>query len=382
MYELLHAGFDTIDLAFAGALPAETFDVLAGAREEALERQEPILANIGPGNVAMHVSGHGMRGGYAFITDTGPLGAKWMFKKNTDIRQWNIFASPRATMLLAYGYQGTRDRLFQELDAMGAKVADHSINRVDFAMDFRTRDFELKAERFVAHAHTKIRSHWSEALPAIDNDRPSAVLRGRRLESVTIGKMPGRQVIVYDKRREAIDRQKRYWFDRWGIEPTDRDFNVWRVEVRAGKKHLKDRWAIRTFEDLEAGIGDVFRYALSDLRYLADHQSDSNVSRQQLHPLWEAAQSVAETKLCDFMSGLLPGQIVEIARAEAQRRYSVLAVSSAIGLAVALDMNDEEILAELPNLAYQCVQDATKSEPDRIQKALNRTRARLHFIAK
>ncbi len=41
-------------------------------------------------------------------------------------------------MLLAYGYEGTRKKLSQEIEAMDGRVTDHSINRVDFAMDFPT----------------------------------------------------------------------------------------------------------------------------------------------------------------------------------------------------------------------------------------------------
>ncbi len=54
-----------------------------------------------------------------------------------------------------------------------------------------------------AHPRTRARPGWSKAA---DTTHPAAVLSGRRLESVTVGKMPGRQVIVYDKRREAIER--------------------------------------------------------------------------------------------------------------------------------------------------------------------------------
>ncbi len=216
MFNLLYAGFDTLDVAFAGALPPGSLAALERAREQAQERQEPILLTIGPGEVTMHVSGHGMKGGYAFVIDTGPVGTKWMIKKNNDPSQWNIFASPRATMLLALGYQGTQDRLFKELEEMGARITDHSINRVDFAMDFQTSVFELRQDQFVAHSHTKVSPHWGNPDGNGDRNQPASVLRGRRLESVTIGKQPGRQIIVYDKRREAIERQKYFWFKAWG----------------------------------------------------------------------------------------------------------------------------------------------------------------------
>ena len=52
--------------------------------------------------------------------------------------------------------------------------------------------------------------------------------------------------------------------------------------------------------------------ALQEVRYLADQQHDCNVTRQDLHPLWIAAQSVAGTNLIGLRSGLTRNQIIEI----------------------------------------------------------------------
>lgn len=380
MFKLVHAGFDTLDIAIQGALPAESLAQLETARDEAADRQEAVLITLGPEKVAMHVSGNGMRGGYAFVTDTGPVGCKWFFKKNHDAAQWNIFVSPRATALLAHGYHGTRDRIWEELANMGAEVMDHSINRVDFAMDFQTSGFELSLGQFVAHAHTKVRPHWGEVKAASDSNQPSAVMRGRRLESVTIGKMPGRQIIVYDKRREAIERNKLFWFRAWGLERTERDVQVWRVEIRAGKKELKTRWNMRRCDDLEANIGDVFSNALNDVRYIADYQSDSNVTRQHLHPLWTAAQTAAEQQLVNYRSGLLPGQIIYIERAHAADQYTSLIIGNAIGYGVARGLSDKEVFSLLPTLIAARAEDRIKNDRDNLWRAINRARERLHFI--
>lgn len=380
MFNLLYAGFDTLDVAFAGALTTDTLTTLERAREEAQERQEPVLLTIGPGHVDMHVAGHGMRGGYAFIVDTGPIGTKWMIKKNADPRQWNIFASPRAAMLLSHGYQGTRDRLIQELEEMGAKITEHSINRVDFTMDFRTQGFELHQDQFVSHSHTKVSPYWGKSEEKIDVNQPSSVMRGRRLESVTIGKQPGRQIIVYDKRREAIERQKYFWFKAWNVNRDDPNLEVWRVEIRAGKRELKDKYQIRLFSDFESGIGDVIVNALQEVRYLADHQHDNNVSRQRLHPLWIEAQGVAKNNLFDYRSGLTPNQIVEIERDLAAERYINLCVGNAIGLGVAMGLNGDDIAAELPKLLADNVEARIQGDEKHLEKSIQRAQSRLHFI--
>lgn len=378
--KLLHAGFDTMDVAFAGALHDQAYELLEKVRERAAATHQLQLVHVGSESFSMMVAGHGMRGGYAYSADTGPLGAKWFFKKNTDPREWNIFASPRATTLLAYGYSGTRDLLFEELKAMGARVSDHSINRVDFAMDFRTHGFELDVEKFVAHAHSKVRPHWSEATTERDQNQPSAILRGRRLESVTVGKMPGRQIIVYDKRREAIARQKRYWFETWGIIEETHDLEVWRVEIRAGKKELKERWGIRRFGDLENSIGDVFVHALDKVRYLSEHQRDSNVSRQKQHVLWTKAREVVGLDLFQFRAGLTPDQVRKIERDQAIYRYVSMANSAALGLGVSLGLSNDEVVETLPTLSGEWIKKRRDEDRDLHNEALIRTRTRLHFV--
>ena len=76
--------------------------------------------------------------------------------------------------------------------------------------------------------------------------------------------MPGRQICVYDKRREAIEQGKLFWFRLWGIDP-GYTANVWRVELRAGKKELR-RWPIRTLADVEASIADVLLSMIRQVR--------------------------------------------------------------------------------------------------------------------
>ncbi|WP_160116046.1 hypothetical protein [Candidatus Halocynthiibacter alkanivorans] len=55
-------------------------------------------------------------------------------------------------------------------------------------------------------------------------------MRGGRFESVTIGKMPNRQVIVYDKKQAAKDQKTDYWFPAWNIDKDDPATQIWRVE--------------------------------------------------------------------------------------------------------------------------------------------------------
>lgn len=380
MAELLYAGFDTLDVAFQGALPETVLKELDEARDQAEAQQEKMLVRIGPNEVQAHIQGHGMRGGYRYILDTGPLGAKWMIKRNTDAAQWNLFASPHATTLLAYGWRETFARLLEEIAGMGGRVTGHAINRADFAMDFETRGFELHPEQVVAHSHSKVSPYWGERNAPRDEDQPSIVMRGRRVESVTVGKQPGRQITIYDKRREVIERQKPFWFEAWGKDRHDKELEVWRVEVRAGKAELKDKYRLTTIQNFETGIGDVIANALANVRYLGDRQGDSNVSRQELHPLWQAAQATAARDLTGLRSGLTPGQVKEVERTKAQETYLNLCAGNAIGFGVSRGMTDEEIEERLPELLAADIAQRFRAKGTDLHAAIKRSRERLVFL--
>jgi hypothetical protein len=50
------------------------------------------------------------------------------------------------------------------------------------------------------------------------------------------------------------------------------------------QEKLKNKYRIRTFDDFETSIGDVIVNTLESVRFLADHQTDSNISRQNIPP--------------------------------------------------------------------------------------------------
>jgi hypothetical protein len=377
--KLLYAGFDSVYVALQGAFPIETIELLKKARDAAAERQESALVSIGPAGEAMHVEGSGRRGGFAFCGDTGPLGEVLAFKSNLDPCQWNGFASIRAATLATLGYRGAREQLFARLARMGFRVLGHSVNRIDYAADFLTPGFVLRLDGFVAHPRVKRTPYWGEAIGG-DPYRPSAVLTGRRLESMTIGKMPGRQIIVYDKRAAAIAKRQPFWFKVWRIDPADKAAEITRVEVRAAKKELKDRWHLDTFDDVDAAIGDVIRAALDDIRYVAPLQKDSNVTRQTLDPLWQAMIDQVERGLFDFRSGLLPSDIREIERQLAIDTYTKQVLGNVAGLAVAEGIDDTKIEAELPEHVRQLLCVAINDPRGKLQRSIDRARERLHFI--
>src|SRR5690606_16481455 len=320
----LYAGFDTLEVSFQGALPKETLIELVEAKKIAVENHENELITIGPGEIEGHVGESGMKGGYAFTFGTGPLGELWSFKDNANPSEWNIGVKVYAEALAAYSYWEIKERLYQRLKDMGCTYGKESLRRVDFAMDFLMPDtFNLSIEQFVAHHRSTISPHLKLVDERYDSDNNDGtyVFRGGCIESVTVGKMPGRQIIVYDKRKAAINLGKLFWFSVWDVDRRDRTKNIWRVELRAGKKELKDRWNVRTFVDLENSIGDVFIEMASRIRYHDEFQTDANVTRQRQHPLWDAVHEVLGRNLTDYRSGLLPNQVKMVVAEEQREIY-------------------------------------------------------------
>jgi hypothetical protein len=89
-----------------------------------------------------------------------------------------------------------------------------SIGRVDYAIDILHPSFVLDSRNFVVWGRTKIGTHE-------DLSEQRSAGRSGRFTSVTVGKMPGRQVIVYDKREEVLTKRKLEWPFIWDKTLTD-----------------------------------------------------------------------------------------------------------------------------------------------------------------
>ena len=289
MYEVLHQGVDTLDIAFQGAFPDATLKELDAAAEEARAANKEQLLTIGPGSIPVLLQPNGMRGGFRYVFNTGPTGAIFAVKANTDLKEWNLFVSIRSLCLLTLGYQGVKERLHETLADMGFRITDLSINRIDYAIDILAPDFVLDVQNFIMPGQAKARPFWSKGQELDDEGhRPKAVIQGRKFESVTIGTMPNRQVIVYDKRRAAIDQRQLYWFEAWGVEKDDPGAQVWRVEIRGGKDAWAKRLLKRSYEAIEHDLRPYLLKAASEIRYVDNNNLHKNVRRwPPPHPLWE-----------------------------------------------------------------------------------------------
>ena len=381
MPELLYAGFDTLEVSFQGALKSGSLEILRNAKDEAAKTREDQLIEIGPGKVYGHVPAHGMTGGYAFVFDTGFMGEQWTFMDSEDTSRWNIAVKVRAANLAAHSYQEIKERIQQRLADMGCIVLQESIRRADFAMDFLMPEgFELNQDQIVAHSHSKVSSHWGEKnVDSEKQNHPSTVFRGRKLESITIGKMPGRQVIIYNKRKAAIEKQTPFWFKVWNIDPKDTSKHVWRVEFRAGKKELKDKYNLRSFKDFEDSIGDVFCNTAEKVRYIDNGNVVSNISRAQQHPLWLAVTNTLERNLFEYRSGLLPSHLKEIIREHQKEIYWQQVRGNVAGLSVVLNLRDEDIATKFGQELLSVFSSDFRDQDSKFWSSRARAEKRLAF---
>lgn len=317
--ELLHKGFDGLDLAYAAHLPAEHTARLDVAKALAVTTNHPAVVSLN--GVRFNVASTGARGGYAFRCDTGALGETWFFKKPSTRDPWGIRVSVSAVRLALKGLHGARTHLEEILHTLGVSIrsGSESISRIDFAMDFLIPDFELVADNFVMGPRFKRMTH-GEMLVYKDGGHTG------RTESVTIGKNPGRQIIVYDKRAEVLNKGKSYWPEIWnskratsGIPPLDLTdpalSRVWRVELRAYKRHLKDDWNVSSWMQLQEKLSSILESLVNDIRYTTP-TSDSNRSRWLTHRLWQRATEELQDDLSNLTSFASEDHIQEILRAE------------------------------------------------------------------
>ena len=161
---------------------------------------------------------------------------QWSFKKPNPRDPWGIRLNIGSTLLATQGLGFARAYIDKTLTRLGVHFAAHqvSIARADFCVDVLAPDFELIPDQFVMHSHT----NRADYLPTDDTTTNG---KSGGYTSATIGKMPGRQIIVYDKRREVIEKSKPIWWDIWNatlsaqglppLDPSDRENSrVWRID--------------------------------------------------------------------------------------------------------------------------------------------------------
>ncbi|QYI99717.1 hypothetical protein KUV46_10195 [Thalassovita mediterranea] len=281
-FMFLRSGFDTLELAYQGKVPPTFLDELADAKKRAAETRqaEPITFN----GLTMIVEGSGGQGGYAYRVNTGPFGAIWKFRDRSSHNQWDIHVKIRAYALATKGLQAAKSECDEFLKRVGAifDPMNARVGRADFAFDFLAPNLELNSNEFVSHARTT------------KADQIDREIHGDRISYLRIGKLPGKQVCIYDKSKAISDKHDIIWeeifkatFSELGISTIDRKSpkGIWRIELRAGKNQIEKLIKPRRWDQFLSKNTELFRDIATTISWRRA-VSDSNRSRWPLRKIW------------------------------------------------------------------------------------------------
>jgi hypothetical protein len=313
--QVIYSGFDGLDISIRACIPESLNEQLKLHKAHCAEHDTESVIVIK--NQFLKVFGHGARGGYAYVCEFGICGSKWFFKRPNKNDPWGIRLSASSAALAANGIEGFRQYIEESANFLGIEIqADAvSITRVDFAVDILAPGFTLDRDNLVTHARTNISDH--DVADGVNTNGHSS-----RITSVTAGRMPSRQVIIYDKREEVMVKRKNVWPHIWaanmeqlGLPQVDfsdpKSSRIWRIEARAGKDHLQGKWGIRGWGSLYEKLPGLMEECFAKIRY-CNNSSDPNRSRWPLHPIWALAGQTVQSQLLEFETLITTEEIVEI----------------------------------------------------------------------
>ena len=116
------------------------------------------------------------------------------------------------------------------------------------------------------------------------------------------------------------------------------------------------------------------------VRYLDRDQSDGNVARQTLHPLWQATQRLLRKRIADRPSPLTPEDIGLMEVWRKRELYQANILGNIAGWAVTYDLDNHAIERNLPEMIRHMVARAVEPE-SRFYHSVDRQRQK-HVIGR
>lgn len=314
--DILHSGFDGLKFTVQTDIPTAFREELVSAKKYAKESFGDCLLQLG--KTTLSVTNKGARG---FTCHTGDMGAVWLFQDPEDRIPNNpaITVDFRAFGLATSGLAGAEKHFRDCMTAFGIPYVETQLRvaRADFAVDILAPWFEPDREALVVPPGTKVTEYASV-------NETATVSSGARVTGLRAGAIANRQLAIYDKRMEVIQSKKMGWVTIWNeardkanlppLDLADRSTGqVWRFEMRLGSKQLRNRFEMRSWQDVHNTIGDAFTDALSRIRYTIP-TSDSNRARWPIHELWELVVGVIKDSMHVNCSGVVPSDVIEANR--------------------------------------------------------------------
>lgn len=268
------------------------------------------------------------------------------------------------------------------MDPFGIRYVEPQlrVTRADFAVDFLAPWFEPDRESLIVPPGTTVTEY-------VDENLIVTVSNGSRVVGLRAGAIANRQIAIYDKRAEVIKSNKMGWLTIWNaalkargrppIDLTDRTASqVWRFELRLGSKQLRNRFEMRSWQDVRETIGDAFADSLKRIRYCIPI-SDANRARWPTHELWRQFDETVSNDLLQNRAGVLPSDVIYANRAAKMRELDALLSGVFITRAAISDVSanefDEFIGNHVETLTRSVVEHPVSVE-ERITKARRRYR--------
>lgn len=377
--DILHSGFDGLRLTIETDITPAFRESLNAAKAEAVETNRECILTFGEITLGVRRSG-----GMAFSAHTGDMGAEWYFldPENRPANNPGITVDFRAILLATGGLKAAKVHLEACMCAFGILYGENQlrVTRTDFAVDFLAPWFEPDRNDLVLPPKTKA----VEFTGLSDSETHAS---GTRVTGLRAGKGESRQLVIYDKRAEVIEKGKAGWLKIWNatrasmekpaLDIKDPDQSrVWRFELRTGRKQLRERFAIRGWDDLDAMIGDVFTDFCERMRYCIP-TADRNRARWPTHELWEAVTHTVALDLHENISGVLPCDMKDANREEHMRLLDRQLLGLFISRAAASGVTYDEFSDFMEN-HINTLQRASDEHPvpldERITKAAARYR--------
>ena len=313
---LIYQGFDGLDVSFQGIFPEDVRAALREAKEKAYDTRKETLALLGEKEIAVLVQPTGARG-YQFIFNTGADREVWWLADNDKSDRWNIRVSVRSLSLAKYGYAGVKSNILGFLEDMEARGALEDfkllerVSRFDYCFDFISDNFTINPKCICAHSNMK--------RDFIGGNR--LITKNKHIETALIGKMPNRQLTIYNKKKEIIQKGKEYWFKIWGINKEELENKIiWRVEIRAGKEELNS-WNLKRFKDFEEKAGDVLFDIANSIRYVKPNYKDKNKARWKNKEFWDELLNNLKINLIEYSNNSKRHKLIPIYRHEKELEY-------------------------------------------------------------
>jgi hypothetical protein len=378
--EVLHSGFDGLKMTVQTEIREELRAELTEAKAEAVRTNSETTIERNGMTFAVRRSG-----GMAFSLHTGEYGAEWYLldPENRPANNPGVTVDFRAFLLATGGLQAAQVHFEECMAALGIPYANTQlrVSRVDFAVDILAPWFEPNREAIVAPPGMRVKEIAGP--PETETHATSSRVTGLRAGSIA-----GRQLAIYDKRAEVLANGKKGWLTIWNhsratnslplFQLSDPDNSrVWRFELRMGSKQLRNRWEMRSWDDLDAMVGDAFSEFCEKVRYCII-SADRNRSRWPEHELWRLVVSVVQRDLRNMRSGVVPHD-VKLANREEHKRMldgQLLGLLNSRAAAEGIEAEEFEMFVRKHT---RCLVELGQKHPIPIEERLSKAKAKYSF---